>query len=137
MNKIELKKNNKAFQNAKELLHNRVNFFDIYPSYFLNLLKEINEELYLIIEKEKYEDIELNYKNIINNYVEIYLQKLDDLKLKASTIANINNYFNELLVIQYIMSDNKLIALLESLKSIEIESNIKVINQYFNNYKDE
>lgn len=108
-----------AYQLACELLKEKVNFFEIYPRYFLKIVKESNLAIY-----NKLQDVNINEddEKEINNLIELYLENLDNLRVKSDVISNLVGCKNDLGFFQEMMSDNLKVLeshTLEGLKVLE------------------
>jgi hypothetical protein len=98
---------------AYEILSEKINFFEIYPRFFLNLIKENNQDIYNkltnnnLLEEDK-EEVEL--------LIDLYYDELCKLRDKSNIICNLVSCNNPLGFFQEMMQDN-----IELLKTYKLE----------------
>lgn len=103
----------KGYQLAYEILSEKINFYEIYPRYFLGLVNENNQNIYdKLINNNLLEEDKVQ----INQLIDLYYEKLCILKAKSDIVCNLVACNNPLGFFQEMMQDN-----LELLKSYKME----------------
>ena len=106
-----------AYKLAYELLSEKVNFFEIYPKFFISLIKENNTIIY---DKLQAINITEDDKDEINKLIEIYLNELDKLRAKSDVISNLVGCKDDLGFFQEMMSDNINVLQSHSLEQLKV-----------------
>ena len=86
-----------------DILSTKVNFFEIYPKFFLDIVKENNLDIFNKLQTLSLLDDD---NNEINNLINIYIIELDKLRKKSDIVSNLVNCRNDLGFFQEMMSDN-------------------------------
>ena len=98
-----------TYKIAYDLLSEKINFFYIFPSYFIELAKRNN-----VVIKESLDS------NIINELISLYNDRIYDLEEKAKALSNIVNCNDPLGFFQELMM-MKTFVILESTALIDIK----------------
>lgn len=126
MNKEELKKYNNAFKNARELLDNHINFFDVFPDFLINIIKNKNPDFYDDLMNKEYDEI--IRKHNIKEIITLYLDELDVFKNKVKKYCEYYQVNYCLEVLQKVMFAKDIIGFINDEKyNEEVTSFLKNI----------
>lgn len=106
-----------AYNLAYELLSLKVNFFEIYPKFFLELVKENNNDIYIKLQNI---NITNQDKEDVNKLIDLYLEEIENLRTKSDIISNLVGCNNDLGFFQEMMSDH--VNILKSYKVEELNT---------------
>lgn len=127
MTEEQLIKYNKAYENASNILSDTVNFFSIYPRYYLEVINRMAPSLIEKFETMEYKLIIDNNKEEINLTISIYLDELDVLNDKVKGLLKYTNYESELELFQNFMGKTELVVKVLKMSKEEVLYNYKEI----------
>ncbi len=110
----------KAFDLTVDVLSEKVNYFYVFPFFFLKVLREIDIEVYLdfLNDKADLKRSDACYEKRINKAIEVYVEKLDLLEEKSKIIANWVDAQDPLAYFQQLMSQKTLSKFVELKKEL-------------------
>ena len=128
------KKKNKeevAYQNASDILSGSVNYFRVFPDYFLELVKTSNGHLYKILEGNTFmEKVDSKtFEKMLFEQLKAYLDNIKVLESKSDYIANWKTYEDKLSFLQYVMDQIKLRKRIEGFDLEEFKEIDKKVNE--------
>lgn len=112
------KKYGVAYENANEVLSNYVDFFRIFPDYFLEMVSSSNAGLYKTFESgaidEKFDS--KDFTEMVKEQVQNYIDDIAVIEIKSDFISAWKNFDDPLAFFQYVMSKEDLRKYVKGLK---------------------
>lgn len=122
-----------AFENARMLLNEYVDFFDIFPRYLLMIVESEYPNFYECMKDYKYELLLIHHHKLIKKIVDMYVEYLIIFKEKVKWICKSLNIIYYLDLLLYIMDNLTLVRNIHFLENEEL--NLEDVKEYLDLFK--